>query len=65
MNKTNKNQIDQVSSNTIIKMAKRLRIDLSKFGGIDSYKQGTWKTPLPDFIISLHEKRFGSRYPMP
>lgn len=43
-------------------MAKQLGLNPKKFGGIANHKQEPWKEPLPDFIRSLYEKRFGKAY---
>ena len=43
-----------------IQMAKRLGMNPKKFGGIANHKQEPWKQPLPDFIRTLYEKRFGT-----
>lgn len=49
-------------SNEIIQIAKKLGLNPKKFGGIANHKQEPWKQPLPDFIRSLYEKRFGKDY---
>jgi hypothetical protein len=46
-------------SNEIIVMAQKLGLNPKKFGGMANHKQEPWKEPLPDFIRSLYEKRFG------
>lgn len=46
-------------SNEVIRMAKKLGLNPKKFGGYENHKQEPWKAPLPDFIRSLYEKRFG------
>ena len=46
---------------TIIQMAKQLGMNPKKFGDLDNHKQEPWKEPLPDFIRTLYEKRFGTR----
>ena len=46
---------------SIMKMAKRLKMDLSKFGEIDDLSQETWSNPLPEFIRMSYEKRFGKK----
>ena len=48
-------------SETIVKMAKRLRIDLNTFGDFDDFREETWKSPLPEFIRMLYERRFGRK----
>jgi hypothetical protein len=47
-------------SNEIVIMAKKLGLNPKKFGKIANHKQEPWKMPLPDFIRSLYEKRFGN-----
>jgi len=42
-------------------MAKRLRIDLNRFGDFDDFNEETWKSPIPEFIRMLYERRFGKR----
>jgi hypothetical protein len=49
-------------SNEVIHMAKQLGLNPKKFGGMANHKQESWKQPLPDFIYSLYEKRFGKAY---
>jgi len=44
----------------VIQMAKRLGMNPKKFGSIANHKQERWKQPLPDFIRSLYEERFGT-----
>jgi Zn-dependent peptidase ImmA (M78 family) len=46
-------------SKEVILMAKQLGLNPKKFGGLANHKQEPWKEPLPDFIRSLYEKRFG------
>ena len=46
-------------SNEIISMAKKLGLNPKKLGGLANHKQEPWKAPLPSFIRSLYEKRFG------
>lgn len=45
--------------NETIIMAKKLGLNPKKFGGLANHKQEPWKEPLPDFIHSLYQKRFG------
>ena len=47
-------------SNEIIQMAKKLGLNPKKFGSIANHQQEPWKQPLPEFIRTLYEKRFGS-----
>jgi hypothetical protein len=49
-------------STEVILMAKQLGLNPKKFGGIANHKQEQWKAPLPDFIRSLYEKRFGKSH---
>ena len=49
-------------SNNVIQMAKQLSLNPKKFGGLANHKQEPWKEPLPDFVRSLYEKRFGTAY---
>jgi len=49
-------------SKEIIVMAKQLGLNPKKFGSLANHKQEPWKEPLPDFIRSLYEKRFGKDY---
>ena len=44
----------------VIQMAKELGLNPKKFGKLANHKQEPWKEPLPDFIRTLHEKRFNS-----
>ena len=46
-------------SNEILFMAKQLGLNPKKIGSLANHKQESWKAPLPDFIRSLYEKRFG------
>jgi len=41
-------------------MAKKLELNPKKLGSIANHKQEQWKMPLPEFIESIYEKRFGS-----
>lgn len=45
-------------SSEVIQMAKALGLNPKKFGSLDNHKQEPWKSPLPDFIRDLYEKRF-------
>lgn len=49
-------------SNEIIQMAKQLGLNPQTLGGLANHKQEPWKQPLPDFIRSWYEKRFGKTY---
>jgi hypothetical protein len=52
---------DEFLISNIVHMAKRLKLDLKKLGGIDNRVQELWKGPTLAFIITLYEKRFGRR----
>jgi hypothetical protein len=52
-------------SHAVVQMARELGMNPRKLGKIDNNKQEPWKEPLPDFIASLYEKRFGRRSPEP
>ena len=43
-----------------VSMAKKLGLNPKKLGSIANNKQEPWKMPLPEFIESIYEKRFGS-----
>ena len=49
-------------SGEIILMAQQLGLNPKKFGGLANHEQEHWKESLPDFIRSLHEKRFGKTH---
>jgi hypothetical protein len=46
-------------SNETIQMAKKLGLNPKKLGGIANHHQEPWKSPLPEFIKSLYQQRFG------
>ena len=48
---------------TQIAMAKELGLNPKKFGSYANHKQQPWKSPLPDFIEELYEKRFKKAVP--
>ncbi len=50
-------------SHAHVQMARELGLNPTKLGKIDNHRQQPWKAPLPDFIESLYEKRFGRRRP--
>jgi SOS-response transcriptional repressor LexA len=50
-------------SHAHVQMARELGMNPTKFGKIDNHRQEPWKAPLPEFIESLYEKRFGRRRP--
>jgi hypothetical protein len=50
-------------SHAQIQMARELGLNPKQFGKLDNHHQEPWKQPLPEFIASLYEKRFGTRMP--
>ena len=50
-------------SHAHVQMARELGLNPAKLGKIDNHRQEPWKAPLPEFIESLYEKRFGRRCP--
>lgn len=50
-------------SDAHVQMARELGMNPAKLGKIDNHQQEPWKAPLPVFIESLYEKRFGRRRP--
>jgi hypothetical protein len=48
-------------SHAQIQMARELGLNPKQFGKLDNHHQEPWKQPLPEFIASLYEKRFGTR----
>ncbi len=50
-------------SHAHVQMARELGMNPKKLGGLDNHKQEPWKAPLPEFIQSLYEKRFGREWP--
>ena len=48
----------RLSSETI-QMAKKLGLNPKKLGSIANHHQEPWKQPLPEFIKSLYQQRFG------
>lgn len=46
-----------------IYMAKALGLNPKKFGSYANHKQQPWKSPLPDYIEELYEKRFKKEVP--
>jgi len=50
-------------SHAHVQMARELGLNPAKLGKIDNHHQEPWKAPLPEFIESLYEKRFGRRSP--
>lgn len=50
-------------SNAHIQMARELGLNPKKFGSYADTKDQPWKSPLPEFIQSLYEERFGKSAP--
>ncbi len=50
-------------SNAHIQMARELGMNPKRFASQTSHKDEPWKLPLPEFIESLYEKRFGRSRP--
>jgi len=50
-------------SHAHVQMARELGLNPAKLGKIDNHHQEPWKAPLPEFIESLYEKRFGRLLP--
>ena len=48
---------------THIYMAKALGLNPKKFGSYANHKQQPWKSPLPEYIEELYEKRFKKAVP--
>ncbi len=50
-------------SHAHVQMARELGMNPKTLGKIDNHRQEPWKLPLPQFIESLYEKRFGRTRP--
>lgn len=50
-------------SHAHVQMARELGMNPKKLGKLDNHHQEPWKLPLPRFIESLYEKRFGQTRP--
>lgn len=50
-------------THTQVQMARELGLNPAKLGKIDNHKQEPWKTPLPEYIENLYQKRFGKSKP--
>jgi hypothetical protein len=50
-------------SHAQVQMARELGMNPKKLGKLDNAHQQPWKLPLPAFIESLYQKRFGREYP--
>jgi hypothetical protein len=50
-------------SHAHVQMARELGMNPKKLGKLDNHRQESWKLPLPQFIESLYEKRFGRSRP--
>jgi hypothetical protein len=46
-----------------VQMARELGLNPRKFGGLGSNPHERWKSPLPEFIEDIYEKRFGRTRP--
>jgi hypothetical protein len=42
-----------------VQMARELRLNPKKFGGVANHREEPWKLPLPQFIEKIYLKRFG------
>lgn len=50
-------------SHAHVQMARELGMNPTKLGSLDNHRQQSWKQPLPQFLESLYEKRFGRARP--
>ena len=50
-------------SHVHVQMARELGMNPRKLGKLDNHHQEPWKLPLPAFIQSLYQKRFGKERP--
>lgn len=50
-------------TDTQVQMARELGFKTTSLPKIDNHKQKSWKTPLPQYIESLYEKRFKREKP--
>jgi cell pole-organizing protein PopZ len=50
-------------SHAHVAMARELGMNPRKMGKVDNHRQEPWKAPLPIFIETLYEKRFGRERP--
>jgi hypothetical protein len=50
-------------SHAHVQMARELGMNPTKLGSLDDHRQQSWKQPLPQFIETLYEKRFGRARP--
>jgi hypothetical protein len=50
-------------SHAHVQMARELGLNPTKLGKLDNHDQEPWKEPLPGFIESLYERRFGRPRP--
>ena len=50
-------------SNAHIQMARELGMNPKRFPSLANTENKSWKVPLPEFIESLYDKRFGKRCP--
>jgi hypothetical protein len=51
----------QPKPDMVFQMAKRIKLDLTQFGGFTSLKENLQEQPLNDFITILYKKRFSKR----
>lgn len=50
-------------SHAHVQMARELGMNPRKLGKLDNHDQEPWKLPLPAFVQSLYQKRFGKDRP--
>lgn len=50
-------------SHAHVQMARELGMNPRELGKLDNHRQEPWKAPLPQFIETLYEKRFGKSRP--
>ncbi len=50
-------------SHVHVQMARELGMNPRKLGKLDNHDQEPWKLPLPAFIQSIYQKRFGKERP--
>lgn len=56
--KVTKEKTNLFKQKLIFQMAKRLKLDLGKFGYFDNHNEKILETSLTDFIVALYERRF-------
>jgi hypothetical protein len=52
-------------SHAVVQMARELGMNPKKLGSLDNHRQEPWKAPLPEFIATLYQRRFGKASPDP